>query len=256
LLQISTNTLFIGKRYVYLPTCHSTNDLAFRFISEERPQEGMVICTSEQTKGRGQRGNEWVSAPDQNLTFSVILHPKFLRAVEQFRLNMAVSLAIADVLGYIVPDPKIKWPNDIFCKDKKLGGILIESYLKRDQMEYCVVGVGLNINQRTFPVEQATSLSAITGLEYDLRTILELLLEYLESRYLQLRQANYTGMKQDYLGKLYRYHERHPFRDLRDPKRPKDFEGEILGVDQTGRLSIMVGNEVQTFAFKEVQFMP
>eukprot|EP01137_Pigoraptor_chileana_P015025 Opistho-2@5140 len=108
----------------------------------------MVIITDNQTAGRGQRGNVWEASIGENLTFSLILKPNFLKASEQFQLNVAVSLGVLDCLSeYIDEDLKVKWSNDIYFQNQKMGGILIENTLQGYQIGYSVIGIGLNINQ-------------------------------------------------------------------------------------------------------------
>ncbi|NJL14263.1 MAG: biotin--[acetyl-CoA-carboxylase] ligase [Microscillaceae bacterium] len=119
--NFSFNTLIIGQKFIDLPNCHSTNDVAQQIIREGSPVEGTVIYTEHQTAGRGQRGNRWEAAPGQNLTFSVIVSPYFLAADQQFFLSMAVALATRKaLLAYCEPEElKIKWPNDLFVGQKK-----------------------------------------------------------------------------------------------------------------------------------------
>ncbi len=252
--KISANTLFIGQDYIYLPVCHSTNSEAFEYLGKNRVSDGMVLNTSNQTAGRGQRGNIWRSAPDQNLTFSVVLKPAFLRAQEQFRLNMAVSMALADLLADFSRAIKIKWPNDIYADNKKLAGILIEIFLKNAAIESAITGIGLNVNQTDFGLPGITSLSALTGRSYELQPLLETLCEKLENRYLQLRQGNYEKIKQDYLQQLYWYQEEHLFEDLRQGDRKK-FAGTILGIDTTGKLAVQTSSKIEHFSFKEIRFV-
>ncbi|WP_236612907.1 biotin--[acetyl-CoA-carboxylase] ligase [Cesiribacter andamanensis] len=125
------DTLFIGSSIIYLPECHSTNTAALHLLENESLPEGAVLITDKQTAGRGQRGNNWEASPGQNLTFSVVLRPRFLPIRDQFLLTISISLAIYDLLTDLqVPALSIKWPNDLYCGTKKIGGILIESSLK------------------------------------------------------------------------------------------------------------------------------
>ena len=132
-------------------------------------EEFTVIVAKEQTAGIGQRGNHWAAAPGQNLTFSVVLRPAFLPAADQYALTKAVSLAIVDTLAPLLPqraeEVRIKWPNDIYVDDRKICGILINNHLQQERIAATVVGIGLNVNQRTFPdwVPNPTSLALLTG---------------------------------------------------------------------------------------------
>src|SRR5690554_3701783 len=146
--KILANTIFLGKNIIHLPECHSTNDVAMQKYRSGEAPEGTIVITDKQTEGRGQRGNQWLTQPNLNLTFSLILTPVFLDASEQFGLNMAVSLGIREALSDYVQGIIIKWPNDILHEENgKIGGILIENSVTHKGIELAMVGVGLNINQ-------------------------------------------------------------------------------------------------------------
>ncbi|KAA9357601.1 biotin--[acetyl-CoA-carboxylase] ligase [Larkinella humicola] len=246
-------TLFIGQKINYLPTCQSTNDVAADLIASETALDGAVVITGNQTAGRGQRGNQWEAQPNQNLTFSVILQPTFLQASEQFWLNIAISLGISDWLATYVGDRlKIKWPNDLYVLQRKIGGILIENTLYGYTIAWSVVGIGLNINQTRFQTPTATSLSNETpnDLDFVLPELFPSLLESLERRYLALRAGQRDVLKTNYLQRLFRYQEESEFR-----ADGKHFRGIIVGVEETGRLAIQVGDKLRSFAFKEVEFV-
>lgn len=239
-----------------MPTCHSTNDELAKMIqeSEDEIPEGTVVATAHQTAGRGQRGNRWDTAPGENLTFSVLLRPRFLRATEQFRLSIAVALGVYALLSeYLDEALKVKWPNDIFYGNQKLGGLLIENTLQGYALAESVVGIGLNVNQLQFGVPTATSLRAVTGqpYRYDLDALLARLLECLEAEYLRLRQGGHEAQKARYLALLHRYQEWHPFRDAEG----RMFNGQILGVDEAGRLALQTEGGVRYFGVKEVGFV-
>src|SRR5688572_1227434 len=104
----------MGHSMVFMPECHSTNDELARLV-EAGPSvlEGTTVITNNQTSGRGQRGNTWTSEPGKNLTFSFLIKPSFLPAMDQFSLNKAFSLGLLDYLRTILDsDVKVKWPND------------------------------------------------------------------------------------------------------------------------------------------------
>jgi len=254
LYKIQPNTLFTGKIIKYLPTCHSTNDIAAEMIQSQEVFEGTIIVTDHQTAGRGQRGNTWEAALKQNLTFSLILKPSFLRASDQFQLNVAVSLGVHEFLSqYLSEGLSIKWSNDIYHYDKKLGGILIENTLQGYQIGYSVIGIGLNINQTQFAVPTASSLKvASNSLQpYNLDLLLSGLSEKIEKYYLLLKQGYYESLKMRYLSVMYRYQEWHYFK-----KNGELFLGQIIGIDQTGKLAIETEEEdLLYFNFKEVEFV-
>ncbi|WP_460956967.1 biotin--[acetyl-CoA-carboxylase] ligase [Spirosoma litoris] len=250
--KIYPKTLFLGQIIQYLPSCQSTNDEAAALIAQTDPSEGMLVITDNQTAGRGQRGNQWEAKSGQNLTVSLILKPSFLAATEQFWLNIAISLGIYDALQPLIGDSlRIKWPNDIYVGDQKLGGILIENILHGYNIEWSIVGMGLNVNQTEFGYSTATSLQLQAPLpnSYDLPGLLSRLCETLEQRYLQLRTGQRDTLKINYLQILYRYQEEHTFE-----ADGYSFRGTIIGIDTTGRLAISTAGQVRYFNFKEVSF--
>jgi len=254
--KIPANTKFVGKNNVYLPTCHSTNDIAAEISS--KVVEGTVVITSNQTKGRGQRGNVWEAESGANLTFSVILMPTFLPANEQFYFNMAVALAITDALNSLVifnsrHDAQrlaIKWSNDIYYGNLKLGGVLIENTLEGMNIKSAVVGIGLNVNQENFSYPTATSLKSILGHELKLEEVLENLLFFLEIRYLALKNREYHRLKKDYMSQLYLLNEAHIYAD----NQGITFEGTIVDIMESGRLVVGTETGLRNFDFKEIVF--
>ncbi len=251
--KIPANTLFIGKTSVFMPECHSTNTLALELCQQPTPPaDGSVIITENQTSGRGQRGNSWTTEPGMNLTFSVILRPSFLPITSQFYLNVFSALAISDYLvDRACKTVHIKWPNDIYADEKKIAGVLIENQVMGNQITHCVLGIGLNINQRAFSIESITSLTLATGLGYNLPSEFEHLLTFLESRYLQLRQTNMQTLMAEYLGRLYWLNEEHTFQTAPLGQ----FKGTISGVDSTGRLKINVNGHEKLFGVKDVSYV-
>jgi len=251
LYKIPANTLFLGKNIVFVPECHSTNTLAADLSSKTDMAEGSLVITAYQSAGRGQRGNTWLVEPDMNFTFSLILKPRFLSVKDQFYLNRFVSLGLTDYLrNYFDEGVKIKWPNDILIRDKKVCGILIENQLSAMQLTQSIVGIGLNMNQKEFGVTTASSLSLLSGKEFDLQTELEKLLGALEARYLQLKQNKLEVLNSVYLQRLHWINERHTF-----TASDKTFEGEIIGTDEIGRLQIKSREGIRTFDVKEVSYL-
>lgn len=249
--KIPANTLFLGKNIVFVPECHSTNTLAADLVEKAEMADGSLVITAYQSAGRGQRGNTWLVEPDKNFTFSIILKPRFLSVKDQFYLNRFVSLGLTDYLqNYFGEEVKIKWPNDILICNKKVCGILIENQLSGVQLTQSIVGIGLNMNQKEFGVTTASSLSVLTGKEFDLQIELEKLLSALEGRYLQLKQNKLDKLTSEYLQRLHWFNETHLFSSFDQP-----FEGEIIGTDEIGRLQIKSREGIRTFDVKEVSYL-
>jgi BirA family biotin operon repressor/biotin-[acetyl-CoA-carboxylase] ligase len=251
LYKIPANTLFIGKNLVFMPECHSTNTQALQLCQAPATPEGTLVITDKQTAGRGQMGNVWEAHAGQNLTFSVVLRPSFLRVQEQYYLNMAISLGLCDFLrGFLQTPVYIKWPNDMLVRDKKVCGILIENSIQGMSLTYSVVGIGLNVNQTSFSSSRAASLQTFTGRTHTLQHILDDLLVSLEQQYLTLRQGRFLQLKQTYEQALFGLGENRRFK-----ANEEEFEGVVHGVDEAGRLVLQTAAGAQAFGLKEIEFI-
>jgi BirA family transcriptional regulator, biotin operon repressor / biotin---[acetyl-CoA-carboxylase] ligase len=158
------NTRDLGRVIHYRDSLPSTNELAFR-LATEGATHGEVVVADEQTAGRGRRGRGWNSPAGLNLYFSAVLRPELppQRAAE---LTLVAAVAVAETLREAGAAAHIKWPNDIQVEGRKIAGILTELSADPDQVNFVVLGVGLNLNARRsdFPpevAEVATSLSEI-----------------------------------------------------------------------------------------------
>jgi BirA family transcriptional regulator, biotin operon repressor / biotin---[acetyl-CoA-carboxylase] ligase len=241
----------MGKNIVFMPECHSTNTLALQLCQQRGTSEGTVIITNNQTQGKGQRGNSWEAQPNQNLTFSIILKPSFLKASEQFQLNRSVSLGLYDFLSEKVSTAiKIKWPNDMVVQNRKVCGILIENVIQGSSIAWSVVGIGLNVNQTEFVSERAGSIRMFTNLVHDLDQELTKLLTCVEVRYLALRQGKQEQMNMDYRQALLGIDEKRKFKS-----QGQEVEGMIKGVDAVGRLMLQTDQGDKVFDIKEIEFV-
>ena len=237
---------------IYLNEVLSTNVELKRLSSIEDLDEGLTISAYSQTAGKGQSGSPWESEPGKNLTFSTILYPDFLPVKKSFLLSQVISLSIKDVLDGIIPDVTIKWPNDIYFRDKKISGILIENEIEGSVLKSSVIGVGLNVNQEHFISEapNPVSLKQITGKDTDLDELLKKILIYLDIRYSQLKNKREESIISDYTLSLYRKNGYHTYVDA-----DGSFEGIIENVAEDGLLTLRKKNgELKSYYFKEVSF--
>lgn len=220
-----------------------------------------VVAAVNQTAGRGQRGNVWSVEPGANLTFSFLL--KFsegrhspLKAAAQFSISEAVTLALAEYFESEGIEVRIKWPNDVYVKNKKIVGILIENGLNGNFLKTSIVGIGINCNQVDFPpqVANATSMTLLTKKHYDTHTELEKVMS---------RICAYLGdmetldgrkkLHENYQKKLFRLREIHNYRDCLSGE---VFEGRILGISDSAKLRLeKMDGTVREFAFKEVSYI-
>jgi len=236
--MVKPGTLFTGQEVVKLERVDSTNLYALGLLKEHPPAEGFAVWALEQFAGRGQRGNVWLVQPGANLTFSLILHPRFLPVSGQFWLTKITALAVADFVSYSLGkgfDVKIKWPNDIYVGNQKIAGILIENVLEGQTLKYSVVGIGMNVNQTAFDpaVPNATSLKLLSGKTFELEDCLNSIFALIEKYYLELRANKYKEIDAAYHDLLYR---RGILCDLL--VNGKACKGTIKGVSASGQLLI------------------
>ena len=234
-------------KIVHIDETDSTNSwLRKRLAADERSDANLVIWAEYQTAGRGCGTNQWESERGENLTFSMLIHPKELPATQQFHISMAISLAICEAIGQYIGDVSIKWPNDIYWRNGKIGGILIENTLKGSIIMDSIIGVGLNVNQRVFKSDAPNPVSMwqICEHETDREALLKEILEAFE-RILD------SKIREQYLSKLYRRKGYHPYADKEGA-----FMAEIVTVEDDGHLVLHDDNgKERRFAFKEVQFI-
>jgi BirA family transcriptional regulator, biotin operon repressor / biotin---[acetyl-CoA-carboxylase] ligase len=250
--KIQPKTLFVGKNQVYLPTCHSTNDIAAEIIQKNGLIDGTVIITDHQTAGKGQRGNTWQSNRGDNILLSFTINTSFLDIKKQFLLSMTVSNAILETLKYFTSNQlKIKWPNDIYTNNKKIGGVLIESTLSGNTLNYSIIGIGLNVNQTLFENPRATSLKIQNAdFKYNTADIIEILCLQLEKQLTILKDTNHEIIKEKYLENLLWKGQEKFFKD----KNGK-FEGKIVDINDNGLLKIMTFSEEKYYDIKEIEFL-
>ncbi len=229
---------------IHLPICQSTNT-EVAVCSDET-----LIWTTHQTHGRGQRGNSWEGEPDKNLAMSYLTRSLNLEVRQSFFLNMAASLAVAQVIGEFVQEVRVKWPNDVWVKNKKIAGILIETSLSGQNLSDAIIGIGININEVSQKPDR-TSLKKETGKNFDIERIMSQTLEFLLYRIEQLQMKDFARLKSDYYSQLYLYQENAKYRT----DSGEVFEGMILGVTQEGQLAISDGHKVRNFSIKQVSFL-
>ena len=246
--------LFVGQNLLTLKEVDSTNNFLKNILSNSKPlPEGTVIMAEHQYAGRGQQDNKWLSEPGKNLTFSVLLKPSFINVVNQFDLTRAISVGVCDTLRTVLGNGvKIKWPNDIYYNDRKLGGMLIENMVQGERINNSVVGIGLNVNQDSFSegAGNATSVKQILHKDYDLRLLLSEICSQIEAYYLHLKAGRIYFVRNAYLQRLYW---------LNEPRRYRAhdaiFTGVIEGVADNGLLQVKRDGTTTSYNLKEIEFL-
>lgn len=242
--------LIIDKAALWLEEIHSTNAFLLEQCRRHRAVSGMMVAANRQTAGRGQWQASWLSAPGASLACSFALH---LGDIDVFtpdtpyssgshflpitRLHMAVALGTFDYLKWRnMPEPSIKWPNDLMVGEKKVGGILSESFAEQQQVKWLVVGIGINLNIEPFPphLSHAASLSHFSGIQYEPASELALLTDCLNQRLKQWHTGPPKKLVEAYFDALL------GFETWRWFKLPEGdwFSGRILGVTSEGHLKL------------------
>lgn len=219
-------------------------------------EELTTVCAEYQTAGKGQRGNSWEAARGENLLFSFVLYPTFMEAQRQFVLSQLISLGIKEALDERVEGISIKWPNDIYWKEKKICGILIENDLQGHYLNQCIAGIGLNVNQTRFVsnAPNPVSLKQITGQDYDRYELLADILVRIHTGYTRLQSEDAETFRSDvalrYKQALFRREGWHCYEDAHGR-----FQARIVGVEPDGRL-VLEDEEgrLRRYLFKEVQY--
>ena len=228
---------------MYISSTNSTNSLAKEMLAKgEWPQGEHFLYAGYQTAGRGQTGNSWESEEGKNLLCSILLPPN----KNLYFLNIAVSVALIRLLDEQLT---IKWPNDIYWKDKKLAGILLENAIIGSEVKYAIAGIGLNVNQTKFVsnAPNPVSLKQITGKEYDMDQLMKDLFEAVNT----VLNEPEDGIWSEYKSNLYR---REGFWSFEDKN--GSFEAHIEDVLPTGEIVLSDKNgQVHQYGFKQIKYI-
>jgi BirA family biotin operon repressor/biotin-[acetyl-CoA-carboxylase] ligase len=252
LVKIQPKTFYVGKNLIFLPSCHSTNDIANEIIQNKEFIDGTVILTDHQTAGRGQRGNHWESTTGQNLLMSIILKTEYVSLEKTFDLSITVAVSVLETLqSFNVPNLSIKWPNDLYINQKKTGGILIENSISGNKMSHSIVGIGINMGQTKFENPRATSIALeCPSVKINRETVVEKLCESLELNLDLLKNNKFINVKEKYLEHLFGKDELRSFKSAEGI-----FEGTITGISENGHLKIISQNEEKYYNIKEIEYL-
>ena len=252
----------------------STNNYAIAQINEGLAKGGMAWFSNHQSAGKGQRGKVWESNPDENIALTMVFEPPQVFASQPFLFNALISLAVRSFLEKTVqssqnPNPStvnyqienesqydnnekvyIKWPNDLWVRDRKAGGILIENKYRGQLWQWTIVGVGINVNQTSFSdqLKKAVSLKQITHENYNPEQLAMQLHQVVSDFIDQIEPSNVEQILNEYNGFLYKKDEK-----VRLKKGSAVFETTIVGVDKQGVLTTQDTIE-RNFQFGEVEW--
>lgn len=240
----------IGQKIIHLDTVDSTNNYTANLQKEGKIQHGTVILADEQTAGRGQRGASWTSSAGENLLMSVYLTPDNLSVVDQPALTHFISLSLIDFLRKIGISGKIKWPNDIYVNDQKIAGILIENSIRSSRIAETIIGVGFNVNQKSFEDVNATSLRIQNDQHFKLNDVLFSWIQEMNNLWAELNNGNLSILKSRYKHELYLLNEVARYSD-----ETGEFEGIVRDVDDNGYLILEKAGVLRKYDLKEIKLV-
>lgn len=240
-------------RIIRVSQTASTNSFLKELHREQSFKESVCVIAEQQTAGRGQKGNVWLTEPFQNLTFSVLLPDILIPLENQYQLNMQLSLGLLKSLQALnIPKLSLKWPNDIMSDSKKIGGILIENSITGTHLKHSVIGVGLNVNQTSFEgLPKASSLKLCSNTAFNLDEVLQTILHELDKLTEYLNTLPFKVTKRNYEEALFRKGVISVFEDLEGFK----FNGVIKGVTDSGLLKVETDDALKLFDLKEVKLL-
>lgn len=244
------------ENIIILDLVGSTNDFMLEYIKSGKiSEEGSLVVANYQYAGKGLDQNKWESEAGKNLTFSILLKPKFLKADQQFQLTKIISLAVFDFIRNYLPNEriKVKWPNDIYVGNKKIAGMLINNTIKGKDIMYTVVGIGININQQRFSsdIKNATSLWHYLSTDLKLDYCLKNVLSHIEKRYRQLKDNDSYQINFDYKKALYRLNDFNLYK-----YKETVISARITGVNEYGQIKLIQKDGTEIICdLKEIEFI-
>ena len=238
-------------RMIHLAETTSTNS----YLHQLQGDDDVCVWADHQTAGRGCGTNTWESEGGKNLLFSVRCHPEGVPATRQFLLLEAMALAVRQLFDCCDLGERltVKWPNDIYWRDRKLAGTLSECMLSGQHIRHCIIGTGLNLNQTEFRSDapNPVSVAQIRGTQMAVEDTLLRLLHCFEKELQRIAQRRWDDIHSDYCHALYRREGFHRYRD-----QAGTFSAAIKGVEPDGHLVLLDSDGLQRrYAFKEVAFV-
>lgn len=240
-----------GTPFIELQQVESTNNYATGLVHAGMAQPGAAVFAHHQTKGKGQRNRQWQDEGGKNIALSLILQPPGLALSQTFLLSAATAVGVHHFFShYAGSETSVKWPNDLYWRDRKAGGILIENIVQGSDWKAAIVGIGININQTEFDDlgKKAVSLKQITGQEHKPVLLAIELCGYLSDAYTLLHRLPSDVMER-YQKHLYKLNE-----TVRLKQGSRVFDAVVKGVTALGELIVEHGTE-ERFDVGEVEWI-
>jgi BirA family biotin operon repressor/biotin-[acetyl-CoA-carboxylase] ligase len=242
----------LEPRLIHIAETDSTNRFMRMVSDTERLGSGSIVLADFQTAGRGLSGNSWESEAGKNLLFSVLLYSADVPANRPFVISEMAALCVKQTLDKHLSHVSVKWPNDVYCSNKKIAGMLLENILFQEKISQSVIGIGINVNQTTFPGDapNPVSMALATGVYFDRLALLNEFCRAFGEQSERLNGSHFDAIHSDYLHAIYRKDGYHKYQD-------KDgvFEACIRDIEPAGYLVLERANGVVSrYAFKEVSY--
>lgn len=246
LIQANLKTQKIGKNIEYYPRTESTNIDAWELIKSEEIINGTIIITDNQFQGQGRNGHSWFMGPGKGIAISIILTDKIDKH-KALLIPIVIGIGLIKTLKSFGIKASLKWPNDIFFKEKKLGGILCESKLAKNSVDQLVIGIGLNVNEikDDFPKElksSATSCKIITEKSLQREIIIAKMLYHIESQLKMIKDDTRTIIN---IWESYCNHINKPISFYFNKKK---LDGVFIGLDASGQAIIKIDKSKKLFS--------
>ena len=243
----SDKNFVIGNKIIKLDVIDSTNNYSKKNINDLK--EGTIVIANHQTMGRGRISREWEDEKNKNILLSIILKPKIM--IDDIgTINLLIAASIYETLKEYHDNIKIKWPNDLFLNSKKFCGILIETKIRKNNLDYMIIGIGINLNSEKFSKDlknKATSLKLETGYEIDKNIVLEKLLKKLNEFYLDFLKG-----KREIIYKICREHSYILGKKVKVIINGIEKKVKVIDVNSTGELIVEYNDNIEILAINEV----
>jgi BirA family biotin operon repressor/biotin-[acetyl-CoA-carboxylase] ligase len=242
----------IGQPFIVLPKIDSTNNYAMKEAKMGNLSFGTVFFAIDQTHGKGQRSKTWESKPGENIMMSIYADPMGLNISQQVLISFATAIACYKFFKkYAGEETSIKWPNDIYWRDRKAGGILIENVIQGNKWVAAIIGIGININQTTFGnmERQPVSLKQITGKNLNTIEVAKELCDEVEFQLGKAHELSINLIVEQYNDALYKKNQ-----IIKLKKNNVAFEALIKEVNKKGNLVVEQGFE-REYVFGEIEWI-
>ena len=245
------NTKWAGKTVHFAKETDSTNEWCKR-MSKENAEHGTLAVAEFQSAGKGRLGRKWMAPEGSSVMMSILLKPEFEPQYASM-LTLVMGLSVAQAVCELGVEVSIKWPNDIYWKEKKICGMLIENDLMGRNISQSIAGIGININQEIFhsSAPNPVSLLQITEEEHDLFEILKNIMLRIQSYYSLLKKGDTTSIACQYEKSLFRREGMHRYKDANG-----EFLARIVCVEPEGKLILEDEKLIKRgYMFKEVEYL-